>query len=590
MVFGLIFGHFPQGQSVSEENNQKGLAYLKAKPCDVHTTITTSFNLPVHTVFYNRLPFYMIATLTNKAHSFNMHGANILSKLSEMLPLSLPRIITHFNFALSPEEEGLIFQGASFLKTTEKKRTAYILCDSYDIDTLKRLKAKQASEVTQAIYGTMNISSYRAYYQMVKLVLLAASCIAYPAFENIGDVLSGTFTRVGEKRKATDIPAQNAPPGGEQMQVTDEEGDVEEGTKADTLLAMYACPRFAKPITKTVSTFGSSANMPTMPGIYMQFVDTLAVPDEFSIMRFVELMGPCMGSTAIEISSNVELFRQGAGVIKNTIQGKYLSHMCRSVVMAIECQGMPYIVVNGGIYEGTVICGANFSVVMNECVYVPIGHADLHKMVHDSNGHSYALREIGMLCGKDLSKTATIREVDRIVSESALTAENLKIIRQQARLLSFPVKYWSQNAQAVEKVSTLIFNKQEADMNEPMHPDAIGSTDIVLRSLSGFGFTVPVFDLQDGSVTELSHTLPQGYTLAYTLMNLHGATEAWKNMMEKGTIRNNPSTLKAKTTATSFTGNQKEIVWGGLQKFKKGNKGTTSTGSYAGGSGLGTDF
>jgi hypothetical protein len=242
-----------------------------------------------------------------------------------------------------------------------------------------------------------------------------------------------------------------------------------------------------------------------------------------------------------------------------------VTHLCKCLDIAVQAQSFIYPVYTSNIYEGTVICGAGYSLGMKNGVVTPIDYADLQQTVRDNSAHSRSLETIRGLVPEGVKQQVTecgsIRELSTILKGVAMNEADKQVAMQAALHLSFSSRYWSTSILHVrEMLGYLVDVGREIPSDVPMHPTYMFATDRIELVMSAFGHQAPTFMITNGAQCRFTVETPP--------KNLHVRTVAtaaaildMRYCLENGYVTNNMQNLSSKHRDAPIKSDDKVEVW-----------------------------
>jgi len=207
----------------------------------------------------------------------------------------------------------------------------------------------------------------------------------------------------------------------------------------------------------------------------------------------------------------VERLKAALGVICYTSIGKVLAHMALCIRLGLQAQSRIYPVFEGGIYEGCVLAGSLFQVVVENNVYGALPPDRLAQQVNLFSTTISSLRAIGTVAGDpELLLTidgspnfSSFMEMKRILGDKKLTNEE----RDEVVKLAIHLRRssWALNPSTISKALgylTIPLWKELPD-DLPVHPTMLFEDDVLAVVWSCFGDMAPSPRFQSGQVVDL---------------------------------------------------------------------------------------
>lgn len=327
--------------------------------------------------------------------------------------------------------------------------------------------------------------------------------------------------------------------------------------------------RVAKPPRNDYSGWGPASDMPNTSGIYLPYIPDLAAHDPDIIPSVInEFFMECLGASDREVIDTHRSIIRAWGQLHLSETGNILSHIAVGIRLAIQTQSFCYVILERGVFEGIVVCGAQFTVGTRNGLVSPVNHANLQTEVNKAGSHSASLDAIAKRCGDKghmVLAAASMRQLAQVLAECQLSEADRDHIKRDARRLNFPHKFWAVNATTIIKALDLIRDRSlDIDDVVPLHPSMIFTTDRIELVLSAFGFQAPSFNIPSTPEIKLQKGQPAPTTFAVRIVDLSIAISDMKKVIDTKTIHNNPKALSSRYQDRSLGGVEKEMVYGAL--------------------------
>jgi len=286
----------------------------------------------------------------------------------------------------------------------------------------------------------------------------------------------------------------------------EEEGEVE--TTQEPLSDIVWC----LPNRRSPLPWGTFSQLPNSHGVFVPFVVELLAFDKRIILDVIlEYFLGCLGSNTEEVRTMVDKLKAALGVICYTPVGKVLGHMALCIKLGLQAQARIFPVFEGGIYEGCVLAGSLFNIVVENNVYVSLEPERLALQVQMYSTTISSLRAIGTIAGdSELLLNAdgspcftSFMQLKRILANRALTNERRDEVVKLAVHLRRST--WSLNPSSVMKalgyLSIPLWKELPDDL--PVHPTMLFEDDVLAVVWSCFGDMAPSPRFQSGQVVDL---------------------------------------------------------------------------------------
>jgi hypothetical protein len=330
----------------------------------------------------------------------------------------------------------------------------------------------------------------------------------------------------------------------------------------------------AKPSSILEFSWGSIEHLPNASGIYIPFIEELAVEDTITIPSLVSTYFlRCLASTPQGMLMQMETIRSGWSMVASTRTGHELSHMAKCIDVALQAQCFVYPTYTNNVYEGTVICGAGYSIGFRDRVFGPSPYEELQKVVVKNSRHIVSLVEICKAArieeANDIMTIPDIRSLSMYLKNVQLDEIAKQEIVKHSMNLSFPNKYWSSSPANIGKALALLNDPDSIIPSDiPMYPKYMFTLDRVEQVLSAFGHSAPTFMIPNGRKCYLDTEMPPKNLTARTV-TVETAVLDMKYVSTSGYITNNMSNLSSKHKDTPMKGEFKKDIWRALRTYSR---------------------
>lgn len=569
-------------QAISPAVQDKGLSYLKAKPSDVHIICIPSELQPGFACYAANISAFITATLTGKHVAIANRGYPTPVPPMQ-LPWKYPPTIYDFPKAPNDRKKDML-RAHSQVIVGKKKEVSFVMSEP-TIELVRSVVNDGAREKTLHMIGTINIDALKMVMILRRILSGFLLTHTYPAFRHVSDLNPSEEPQVATamKRRKVDNTSYVTCIDDVEQHVNDPDELPAEKPELPQPPnpVQYIQLRYAKPTRNPVRMWGSVENIPNASGIYVPYVKELAAADGITVPRlmattFIRSFARTIGGSIAQI----EEFNKAWGVIHTSDLGHQISHICRCIEIALRCQAAVYLVYSGNIYEGTVICGAGFTLGLHGRVYKPIAFEELQQVVRDRSAHAKALAGINEKAGgmnEEIDKCTSIRGLSALLCDVELDTEARTDIVKLAHNLSYPGRYWSSSVVNVKAALGYLQSTDEIPNDVPMHPKYMFTTDRVESVMSAFGHQAPTFMIPNGRRYNLDNREPPQNFHVRTV-GIDSAVTDMKYVMQHGLITNNPGNLASKHRDTPLKAQDKMEVWTLLKSvYDTGNQKPAAT-------------
>lgn len=554
-------------QTVSEQIKDKGLNFIRAKPCDVHVTVIVKAVQPAYACYVKNIPAFIEATMKQEIVQIGTRGYPITTP-STVMPWRAPRTIYHFANAPTDTVKQEISRYSSMVRT-DSKIPAYVI-DEPTVEQISRIVALGACKTTRHLHGVVNIDAVRYVILINRLFSGFIYTHAYPAFYYDQDthVNKKVGFATSMKRRKVDNDSYVACISAAKEKI---EGSIElgakEGDKAPTgsdpkdILLTYAKPT----IEPGRKLWGPIEEIPNADGIFIPFVAELSVPDKFTVVEVISTyFVQCLASDIHGMATMLNNIRSAWGLICTTTLGHEITHIAKCIHIAIQAQAIVYPIYTQTVYEGTVISGANYNLCINGEVFGPTAYAKFQGMVSKSSMHAQALQRISRVCNdgaNEIYTCTTMRQLASIVQKEALNELDRQEVISAAKELNFRSTYWSSSIPNVKTAMNLLVNGDVAIVDDiPLHPNYLFSTNRVETVMAAFGHQAFTFLIPNGREIKVqAGDPPKNFHIRIVPIEI--AIQDMNYVMENGIITNNVMNLSSKHRDIALKGKDKTTIW-----------------------------
>lgn len=581
----IYFGHpaLPHSnQTVSPRVADRGLSLFKAKPCEVPVAVVPSVVQPGFACYARNLPAFMEATMANRITPISNRGYP-LSTVPYLLPWVVPDLIYDFTTPISDTTIAALKLHSTQVNGKSKKIT--FAMREPTLLSIRQLVADYPTinQTTPHLIGLVNLDAMKMIFVMQKVLSAFFLTHGYSAFRHSSDVtpVDTNMEVVSKKRKVStttylacmsDLDAHVRDP------IADES---EEGLYGPDGLGTDIQLTVAKPSTVQNDKWGSMDRMPNTSGLYFPYVGDLAVAETVTVPAvFTNYFIRSLASDTRHMFKQVDKLKSAWGVISQTKLGDEISHLCKCVDIALQAQAMVYPVYSNGIYEGSVLCGAGYTISVNGLEYVPLSYAELQKVVRDGSMHSKALDEICSVVPEleeRIRACGSVREMSQVVKGAEVDELSKNSIVKFAHYLCFDNKYWSTSVAHVKHMLDYLHDPEKVMPSDaPMYPKYLFTSDRVEEVLSAFGHQAPTFMVPNGAKCDIEKMKDAPNNFHVRTIAVERAVLDMKYVVKEKYVTNNVKTLSSRHRDQSINSSDKKEVWGMLKSLCASNDDTTN--------------
>ncbi|UHK02573.1 hypothetical protein [Heterobasidion ambi-like virus 1] len=471
--------------------------------------------------------------------------------------------------------------GAGFETKRVRGKDVYTFFDVSHQKVLDLIKLAP-EETTPAMEHTINLDAYRQLVVIHRIFTIFLLTHSYPGFhaENDSNTLPDLFQVITKRVRADSGPSQRKKTrrgketASESVEDEDRDGPTDiagETTDNAGSRIFHAGQKFqTNIIASNANPFGPVANVPNNSGMVFPYVQELAKFDFATVIGVVrQYFYFTLGPDGAACAQRLDKLKEKWPIIAKTNVGHMLAHLAKGIEFALESQTVVYPMFEDGVYQGFVLSGAQFAVWHHRQLCSPLSYEGLQQELQAARMHGSVLSAILDLAGvmDDGHRPKTMRELRRILIETALTEETRDAIKKMAYQLSFPQRYWMVNGTTIADALDLLKPSSEIDDisdQAPLHPSALFTSDRILLVLSTFGYNAPSFNIPYAPSCPLSKTeKPKRFVVR--MVPLHTAVSDFKRMTETKTTNNNPTTLNGKFNDKEISKDYAPAIWKALR-------------------------
>jgi hypothetical protein len=507
----------------SQELKAKGIELLRCSPCDMNIIGIPLALLAIWGIFKEYFSTITYSISIKAGSSLFPEDLEITSVHPDPLPIPLPPICVSLK---NHNQASLEFLGNNGFEQVEIRGSTFFLCSTVTRELVRTLMhpgcPAQLEEDSFCPYRFVNISALYSALDIINLLSYACHAMMFTTDD------SGDFGRSDYARDSSgDDDAR------EQMEIEDREAGPTPINKdtAHDIAGLFASsshstfPTARVPGSLVDTTvyrkrkFCSTASSFTaeLPGTVLRYVPELANEDKTTVLSFIQtFMLWNLGSNMSDCLSSLSQLKSSWGNLCSTDFGLIVSHLAKSLYLAMESQTSITALFDMGFYEGCVLQGEGFRLAVNNIVMFPFVPENLQSDVRGLGTHHNTLQKIIAIIhreqkvelhSKDVISMSSLRTLLLGTSLSESAKEEITAL---AKLLRYPARPWNINHANIMKMIEIIRGLPVINDSTPLGSRALFSKDMITVALSCFGEgTCPSFIHANGTPIDLSGTLPR---------------------------------------------------------------------------------
>jgi hypothetical protein len=510
-IMSIYFGH-PVTQSkqkkieVSPALKERGIELLRAVPSQVHTFVLPLIDSTLWATFISSLSAICLSLSENKPVSLNRAGFWIENRHLRALPIKLPDICIQ---VLNPGPSVHQWLIDNNFEEQEIRGGQYYLLINPSTTILSELLSDscpvKVKEDNYVPYRYSNLSSLFVFTEMVNVlsyVLQALSAPLWAGEVDRRDLLPSSET---SRKQATDVMDIEAPSA---SSTTKESID---GLRAHDITKIFPNPKAlvafpSKELMVDASILQGSVGYETISeiskvyekigfGAVTRYVAELSEDDPFGVPHFfTKFMKRSLGDSATEILDNVDRYRSAWGILKTTSSGHILSHIVKSIEIAIEANCGITALFDHEYYEGSLLSGLGFTISNRTETFIPLGPKDLAEQIELMASHQKAwtaikdkLMEGNIDSGEIPDDIEDMSKLRILCLVSDLNEGDRNLVRENAKKLRFPIRKWSINMGNLRSMFDILCGSLEKlNATHPIGPEGLFSNDPLEIAMSCF--------------------------------------------------------------------------------------------------------
>jgi len=575
----LYYGHQNnKGLSVSPLLQIKKINLLRASPHDVRVVAWPLVKQPGYQSYVSYLPAFIKAQIEQKNIPLLQSGYVTNYPADKVIPVAHPSLVVDYSGPV-PSKNIETFNDIGFERIKIKGTDNILHFPIVNLSEVRKIRETNPRTVTPAPNNAVNLSAFDSWVTTLRLISGLLSTHIYPAFrdqEHYQDDIDALVYDITLKRKAKGdgkrtSKRQKGDGDAEMEDVEEDETDEDDdGVPLEERAVDTVELSRAKPQKSIERGWGTPGDIPNASGIFFPFVSELSSYDTQTVPELIEhFLFQSLGVTAERQVERMDRLRSDWGLIGKTDAGVVLSHIGKTISLALRSQARCYPVFGeGNVYEGSVLSGARFFVGMHGQVYRPLSYEKLQSEIGDFSTHTKSLEEIMTLAELSIDEKAsvtTMRKLRSVLLKKRIGEDDRDKIRKLAVHLHFKEKFLAVNATTITKIISELLDSAYEDEDLPMHHSVLFSTDKVLHLLSAFGYQAPSFVIDNCPKVPLSGKPPTTFVMRQKPLDI--AVQDWKSIMDSKEIRNNPKNLSRANRDRSLVGNDKNQIWSELVKL-----------------------
>jgi hypothetical protein len=341
------------------------------------------------------------------------------------------------------------FKGLGFSEVKYQGKQIMIF-EKLDVDGLRTIAGSNPKHTTPAPNGTANLSCIGPLTLVTRIFSNFLRTHQYPAFTTLDHASSGNhkFEDGDESGKSTGKRTASVLGGG-----VDRVRDSSSASRAreTETMAVDSDPssddsalKYALPAPANDLGWGSVDSIPHNDGLYCSYHPELAIPDSKAVPNLIrDYFLPCLGTSATGVRDAMSQIESAFGVLCNTDVGHELAHMATCIRLSILAQARCFPIFSGDDYEGSVISGAGYTMIVERETFTPVPYSILIERVHEMGTHHSALNAISRFCGVSVrtlegtndDPVDSMYKLREIVIEAKMTESDKDEIKKQLAFL-----------------------------------------------------------------------------------------------------------------------------------------------------------
>lgn len=573
----IYFGHQANEKAkISSALLDRGVHLFRASPGEIHAVGLFRYQQPGFLSYMMALPAFIHANETKKTTPIAPRGYPLAIKQDDLMPLDFPK-----TFIKAKKGKKLVYKGDHEEFMARADGTTYLA--NFD----KALLGLQVnSQVDKTAYSPSPFVRLCDVPAMITIARLLSSFLRvhrYPAFadeEHLAELTPMAFNSKHNLEPEDDLMAGNKK---RISEVVGKEGVIQgtivkDNTVTDGKLTHKIDFHVAKPGNATNLAWGSPSEIPTTHGIHFPYLDELSKLDKDTVPRVIEkFFIRSLGRNTEECLRNYsDVVQAWKTSICSTLWGRQLSHIFRVIEIALPAQARPFPIIDSGVYCGTYLSGAGFSVGMGKTVLRPDSYKANFMELACYGTNETIIEEIAAALGiesddKDLpgfrkiAKKGVRALAEWIQDNKSLSTEDQRVVAKLCLQMRTTTPYRVPNVAGILWAVNGIKSGAAPLDTEPMYPLSLFRTDIFSLYFSAFGPLSPSPEMPGGSLMKFGTLgkLPDGFNkvLAMRLVSLEQSVSDWKKVLREGCMHNGFANLSAPYEYSTITGKDAKENW-----------------------------
>jgi hypothetical protein len=509
----IYFGAQPSaGQIVSDEVKAKGLELLRIEPSKVNFHGGPTTVQPRYAVYKAFLPMFI-----RLAHDMDVTDFTDpfgpFPKPYTALDISFPDLVVSWSVPVADEVRAQLRE-IGFMDTIIRGKPAMKIRNP-GTDHVKAALERRCLTTSATNENSVNIHALRRCALVRNIASLFLAVHQYPAF--VDEDHESEFNKEFEDVYREDKPATGIEEflrfghliglfSPAEMEVDNEDDQTE---KEEVKLTRRFRVSLSVPVHRARVSYDDT-QLPIGPGLLFPYVEELAKFDRSTVVDVIKrYFYAGLGDTAERCDEEFRELVAAWGNIANSSFGNKMAHIFKIIDISLTMQACPKVCITGGSYDGILMLGAGYRLVIQDKAYVAaerasveaevpkmVSHArSLYQVLQDVN-ISQELRDERFKAMRSIKDLKTLLESQQIVGGIGIRDRILR----NARFLNFPGdRYWEPTAVNICAALSFITNPlQDLALLPTIHPSRLFSSDRLEIVWSAFGAIAPSFRVPGG--------------------------------------------------------------------------------------------
>lgn len=359
--------------------------------------------------YARNIDVFIAATNHQARISTNVDAAELfLGKVESFIALPSPKVaicpikkmssdqVDMMMMKLGPEEPSKVVRGANTFIVLAKPEPRKAM-----------IYTRISQDNVMVPDDTWSPATYASYCFCLVVVTEYLKTNTYPAF--ISETIQATDADFGDFMHTDDTESPESPEEYPVKRVrtepADQDVEMTEGAEEDTAMpdlyiytwkSLRGAVLVAKPSPIPIGyNTGSPAEVPDLPGRAFPYFDRMNIPENTTVRSIISTYFlRNLGDTREGQMLQFKLFKKGWEIMCRTELGGVMSHLLTGVRLSLETQTRMFAVFKQDQYSGFVLLGANWSVSLNNQVYVAQSSEELRVEINKMSSHAYAVERI----------------------------------------------------------------------------------------------------------------------------------------------------------------------------------------------------